>query len=120
MLTDAMSLLQKAKSGMGIPDWNASMVDIYLRKLLWVYCPGHAGVKESDRADLLAGKTTLTSGLILGRSEDTQTGQIYASEKIHCLSDANRLVQVSVIVIISATLQMPEDTQRVTKSSILM
>ena len=120
MLTDAMSLLQKVKSGMGSPDWHASMVDIYLRKLLWVYCPGHAGVKESDRADLLAGKTTLTSGLILGRSEDTQTGQINASEKLHYLSDANRLVQVSVIVIISATLQMPEDTQRDTKSSILM
>ena len=54
---------------MGIPDRNASMVDIHLRKLLWVYCPGHAGVKGNDRADRLAGKATLTSGLLLGRSE---------------------------------------------------
>ena len=45
------------------------MVDIRLRKLLWVYCPGHAGVKENDRADRLAVKATLTSGLLLGRSE---------------------------------------------------
>ena len=36
-----MSLLQKVKS----PIWNVSMVDIHIRKLLWVYCPGHAGVK---------------------------------------------------------------------------
>ena len=57
------------KSGMGSPDWNVSMVDIHLRKLLWVYCPGHAGVKGTDRADRPAGKATLPSGLLLGRSE---------------------------------------------------
>ena len=45
ILKDSMSLLQKVKSGMGNPDWNVSMVDIHIRKLLWVYCPGHTGVK---------------------------------------------------------------------------
>ena len=69
ILTDSMSLLQKVKSGMGIPDCNVLMVDIHLLRLLWVYCPGHAGVKGNDRADRLAGKATLTSGLLLGRSE---------------------------------------------------
>ena len=54
---------------MGSPDWNMSMVNIHLRKLLWVYCLGHAGVKGNDRADRLAGKATITSGLRLGRSE---------------------------------------------------
>ena len=43
----------EVKSGMGSPDWNVSMVDIHLRKLLWVHCPGHAGLKGADR---LAGK----------------------------------------------------------------
>ena len=38
-------------------------------KTLWVYCPGHAGVKGNDWADRLAGKATLTSGLLLRRSE---------------------------------------------------
>ena len=37
--------------------------------LLWVYCFGHAGVKGKYRADRLAGKANLTSGLLLGRSE---------------------------------------------------
>ena len=68
--------------------WNGKprpeCVDTF-KKLLWVYCPGHAGVKGNNRADRLAGKTTLTSGLLLGRSEDTQTGQINASEKLRCL-----------------------------------
>ena len=54
---------------MGNPDWNVSLVDIHLQKLLWVYCPGHAGVKGNDREDRLAGKASLTSGLVLGRSE---------------------------------------------------
>ena len=35
----------------------------------WVYCPGHTGVKGNDRADRLTGKATLTSGLLLRRSE---------------------------------------------------
>ena len=39
------------------------------RRLLWVYCLGHAGVKGNDRADTMAGKATLASGLLLGRSE---------------------------------------------------
>ena len=53
--------LQKVKTGMGSPDWNVSMVDSHLRKLLRVYCLGHTGVKGNDPAD--------TSGLLLGRSE---------------------------------------------------
>ena len=68
ILTDSKSSLQKVKSGMGSPDWNASMVDIHLQKLLRVYCSGHAGMKGNDRPHRLAGKATLTSGLLLGRS----------------------------------------------------
>ena len=36
---------------------------------IWVYCPGYAGVKGNDRADRLAGKVTLTNGLLLESSE---------------------------------------------------
>jgi len=54
---------------MGSSDWNVSVANIHLRKLLWVYCPGHAGVNGNDRADRLAGKATLTSGLLFGRYE---------------------------------------------------
>ena len=49
---------------MGSPDWYISMVDIHLRKHLWVYCPVHVGVKGNDQADRLAGKATITIGLI--------------------------------------------------------
>ena len=69
ILTDSMSLLQKVKCRMENPDWNVSMVDIHLRKLPWVCCPGHAGVNGNDRAGRMAGYASLTSGLLLGRSE---------------------------------------------------
>ena len=49
-------------------DWNVSMVNIQLQKLLWVYCPGHAGMKGNDQADT-GSYGTLTSGLLLRRSE---------------------------------------------------
>ena len=62
ILTDSMSLLQKVKSGMGSPDWNVSVVNIHLRKLLWT-CRSEAGNYRPDR---LAGKATITSSLLLG------------------------------------------------------
>ena len=43
--------------------------DIHLRSLLWMYCPGHAGVTENDRTERLAGQAKITSGLLLERSE---------------------------------------------------
>ena len=49
----------------GMCQWSTST----FKTFLWLYCPGLAGVKGNDRADRLAGKATLTSGLLLGRSE---------------------------------------------------
>ena len=57
-LTDSMSLLHKVNSGMGSPGWHVSMCrhpPSKIRKILWVYCPGHAGVKGNGRTDRLAG-----------------------------------------------------------------
>ena len=59
ILADSTILIQILKSGMGSPDWNVSIVDIHPRKLLLVYCPGHAGVKGNDRADRQGGKQPL-------------------------------------------------------------
>ena len=37
--------------------------------LLWIYCPGQAGVSGNERADRLASTADITSGLQLGRAE---------------------------------------------------
>ena len=69
ILTDSMNLIQRVNTGMGSPDWHAAMNKLRLQRLLWIYCPGHAGVKGNDRADSLAGKANLKDGLQLERSD---------------------------------------------------
>ena len=76
---------------MGSPDWNVSMVDIHLRKFLWVYCPGHAGVMGNGRADRLAGKAAHTSGLLLGRSEVLRSLRLYLRAEIQGHNTIDRL-----------------------------
>ena len=69
ILTDSMNLLQKVESEMGCPDWHTAMHSLRLQRLLWIYCPGHAGVSGNERADRLASTVDITSGLQLGRAE---------------------------------------------------
>ena len=45
------------------------MFDIPRPKILWLYFPGHAGVKGNDGVDRLADKVTITNGLCLRISE---------------------------------------------------
>ena len=45
------------------------MHSLRLQRLLRNYCPGHAGVSGSKRADRLAGTADITSGLQLGKAE---------------------------------------------------
>ena len=77
------------------PDWNVSMADFHLRKLLWVYYLGHAGVKGNDRADRLAGKATLSSGMLLGRSEVLRSLRHYlqAQSQGHHIIEEDRGVE---------------------------
>ena len=54
---------------MGCPDWHTAMHSLRLQRLLWIYCPGQAGVSGNERADRLASTADITSGLQLGRAE---------------------------------------------------
>ena len=55
--------------GMGCPDWHTAMHSLRLQRLLWIYCPGHAGISGNKRADRLASTADITSGLQLDRTE---------------------------------------------------
>ncbi len=81
---------------MGSPDRNVSMVDIHLRNLLWVYCPGYAGVKGNDRAHRLASKETLTSGLLLERSEVLRSLRHYLQAQSQGHHTTDRLEETGV------------------------
>ena len=54
---------------MGCPDWHTAMHNLRLHRLLWIYCPGHAGVSGNERADRLVRTADITSVLQLGRAE---------------------------------------------------
>ena len=54
---------------MDCPDWHTAMHSLWLQRLLWIYCAGHAGVSGNERADRLASTADITSGLQLGRAE---------------------------------------------------
>ena len=54
---------------MGCPDWHTAMHSLRLQRLLWICCPGHAGVSGNELADRLASTADITSGLQLGRAE---------------------------------------------------
>ena len=65
ILADSVGLLQKSETWKGKPRLECVDGQHHLRKLLWVFCPGHAGVKGNDRADRLMGKGTHMSGVLL-------------------------------------------------------
>ena len=62
--TDSQSLLRKLESGSAPPEWH----DLP-QQVVWVYCPGHAGVQLNDRADHLAGSGSASDCLELGTQD---------------------------------------------------
>ena len=81
-------------------EWEAqagmSMFVIHLRRILWVYCPGHAGVKGNDRAERPAGKATVTGGLRLGRSEVLRSLRLPAGAQSQGHHTIDRLEERSI------------------------
>lgn len=66
----SVSLLHQVKNGMWRLNWHEiKTVFVIHYQRLWIYCPGHAGVRGNDWADRLADIATITSGLCLEKSE---------------------------------------------------
>ena len=58
-ITDSMSTLEKIKKGFIYVDWARSIQRSKLKKITWVFCPGHAGVQGNECADRLAGDAAI-------------------------------------------------------------
>ena len=69
ILTDSMNLQQEVESGMGCPAWHTTMHSLRLQRLLWIYCPGQAGVGRNERAERPASTADITSGVQTGGAE---------------------------------------------------
>ena len=68
ILTSSMSLQKRWSLEWAAPT-GTQPCSLRLQQLLWIYCPGHAGVSGNERADRLASTADITSGLQLGRAE---------------------------------------------------
>ena len=69
ILTDSQSMLQKIEAGMFRPEWRVCLDNSKVRKITWIYTPGHAGVKGNERADELAGNAPVRGDLSMGLKE---------------------------------------------------
>ena len=64
-LTDSQSTLAKIDTSKLYADWLKAINASNLQKLLWILCPGHAGVHGNERADTLAGMADIAGELTL-------------------------------------------------------
>ena len=64
-LTDSMSTLDKISTGMLYADWVNSIKQSNLQTVRWIFCPGHSGVRSSERTDALADLAVNQSTLTL-------------------------------------------------------
>ena len=78
ILTDPMNLLQMVESGISCTDWHTAMHSLRLQRLLYIYCPGYAGVSRTE----LASTADITSGLQLGRAEVLLMFSTWAGQSI--------------------------------------
>ena len=62
--TDSISTLEKIMKGQLYADWLELLWCSQLRKLTWLFCPGHSGVRGNERADRLAGSAQPGEGTL--------------------------------------------------------
>ena len=89
LATDSMSTLEKIRNGLFYADWESSLEKSRLKKMTWVFCPGHCGVIGNERADALEGAAEIRGSLTLDpatimtlvcdsvRGDDTKGGVSY-------------------------------------------
>ena len=74
-LTSLLFIHEIYNSAMGDQARRVTMLDTHLRKLRWMYCPGHAGNKGHGRADRLVGNSTITMACV---SEDSRQLSVFS------------------------------------------
>ena len=65
MLLLCLSTLEKIRGWHLHADWTQHINDSLIRKITWIFCPGHAGVAGNERVDKLAGEAAISDNKVL-------------------------------------------------------
>ena len=68
ILTDSMSTLEKIRKACLHAEWKRAIEQSKLTRVVWIFCPGHAGVRGNERADELAGQAALGDNPKIGQA----------------------------------------------------
>ena len=69
IVTDSESMLRKVRTGMLRAEWLASLRKTRVKRIVWIFSPGHAGVVGNEQADRLAGTAQL-GGILMHDKAD--------------------------------------------------
>src|SRR5579871_4982563 len=62
-------MLRKIKNGWLRHEWVELIDSSNLGRLLWIYCPGHVGVRGNERADSLASRAPIIGDITMDKSD---------------------------------------------------
>ena len=68
-ITDSKSMLSKVERGMFRVEWLSSLLRTQIVRIIWIFSPGHAGVRGNEQADRLAGNAPLGGSLPMDKGE---------------------------------------------------
>ena len=68
-LSDSMSMIRKIEKGWARRQWLVSLARSTLAKIIFIFVPGHAGVRGNERADRLAAEAVVGNGQAMDRAD---------------------------------------------------
>lgn len=89
-------MLRKIESRRIHCEWVDYLRTSRLKKLTWMYTPGHAGVKGNERADQLANEAHMQSGRCMDRADILSAVRTHLSETSEYRYSLNRLLELGV------------------------
>ena len=63
IVTDSLSTLEKVRQGNLHADWVSLINQSSIQRIVWIYCPGHSGVKGNEVSDRLAGNVEINENV---------------------------------------------------------
>ena len=96
IVTDSQSMLRKLESGFIKPEWKGAILQSRLKHLVWIFTPGHAGVKGNERADELAGEAALSYDFLWSQRDVTMALEKICEEQAKDSATMERLLELNI------------------------